>query len=76
MTISNEQVKHIVQALDTAQKVPGKGLTATLGYTLDFFHGTNRLATVPTSYGIFWIGKKPYQDKSGKLTALYDESSL
>ena len=73
MTISNEEVKNIVQALDKAQKLP-KNVSATLGHTLDFFQGTNQLATVPTSYRIFWIGNTPYQDKSGMLAALYEKS--
>ena len=72
ITISDEQLKDIVQAVEVSQKIGAKGLEAVPGYRLDFFKGTNYLATVTTSDLIFWIDKTPYHDKSGTLRAVYE----
>src|SRR5688572_7016996 len=57
MTVTNGHVKKLVEALEGSQEIPVKkneALTITSGYTLNFFKGTNRLATIPTSHVIFW----------------------
>lgn len=71
ITVIGEHVKKIVHALEVSRKV-SSNVSATPGYRLDFFKGTNHLGTVPTSDLIFWIGKTPYHDKSGTLRALYE----
>jgi len=71
MTIVDEQLKKIVQALEASQEVRAKALSASPGYTLVFYKGAVHLATVPTGAElIFWIDKTPYQDKSGTLRAV------
>jgi hypothetical protein len=79
VTFTNEQVKRIVEAIEVSEKIPlkrGEEISATVEYHLGFFKGTNCLATVPASYPLFWVGQKPYQDKSESLQAFYDELRL
>jgi hypothetical protein len=69
-TLKAEELKTIVRAIETSQKVEAEGLCASPGYSLVFFTpGGVHLATVQTSGVVFWIGRTPYHDKSGTITA-------
>jgi len=70
LTLSNKQAERIVRALRTSQEIPSEGLAAIKEYTLVFFSGTNRLATVQSSQIIFWIDGRSYQDTSGTLDSV------
>lgn len=71
-TLSSAEAKRLVRALKKSKEIP-PNVDAAIGYTLVFFSGTNRLATVESSQSIFWIGSTPYADKSGTLEAVYEQ---
>lgn len=72
LTINDEQLKKLVQAIGASQKLPAsKTITATPGFTLVFFRAHEHLAVVPTGAElVFYIGKKAYEDRSGTLRAV------
>lgn len=73
MTVMDDRLRNIVQALEASKKIDSEGLTATPGYTLVFFKGGVHLATVPTGAGlIFFLDKTPCQDRSRTLETLYE----
>lgn len=72
LTIKDEQLKKLVQAIGASQKLPASGtITATPGFTLVFFRSHEHIASVPTGAElVFYIDKKAYQDRSGTLRAV------
>jgi len=71
ITITNDQLRMVIQALGTSRRISSMGLKASYSYTLVFFKAGAYLATVPTGACIvFYIDNIPYQDESGALMAL------
>src|SRR5688572_17272146 len=62
ITVKGEQLKKLVDALQTSQRIQNGGtITATPGYTLIFFASAVHLATVPTAGdAVFYIDKTAY----------------
>lgn len=71
VTLTGADVQKIVQALAEARREWHKIDSTGTGYQLDFYKGSNRLESVHTSLGVFWLGRTPYLDQSGTLDALY-----
>jgi hypothetical protein len=78
ITVTGEEVDKIVKAIGSGKKEPST-IEASPDLDLQFFKGTNRLATVTTSVMAFWVGRKAYSDQTGTLEALgakYHEAHL
>jgi hypothetical protein len=70
LSITDDLLKKIVQALRTSQKLKAEP-SATPGYTLVFYNSMVHLATVPTGADIiFYVDGLPYRDGSGTLRAV------
>ena len=70
LSITDDLLKKVVQALRTAQKLKAEP-SAAAGYTLVFYNSRVHLATVPTGADIiFYIDGLPYRDDSGALRAV------
>ena len=51
-------------------------INAAIGYTLAFYKAPTTSPTMPSSYGIFWIDKTRYEDKSATLASFYQQNPL
>lgn len=70
ISITGEEVGKIVQAIASGKK-ESPLVAATPSFRLEFFKGTNRLASITNSSSVFWVGNKPFSDSTGTLQALY-----
>ena len=68
MTLTGEQLRKLVQAVESAKKIKTEGLCASPGYTLVFYKSSVHLATLPTAADlVFFINDAAYHDESGTL---------
>jgi hypothetical protein len=77
MTLTGDQLKKLVKAIEASQKVPGghrDTSTTVPGYTLVFFRSTVHLATVATGADVvFYVDGTPYEDKSRTIRAVWEK---
>jgi hypothetical protein len=70
LTIRDDQLKKLVEAIETSETLSGVPDAATT-YTLVFFKHSEHIATVTTGADtVFYIDRRPYGDKSGTLKAI------
>lgn len=69
ITVTGKEVNRMVKAIASGEKLP-PSIAASVDFNLQFFKGTEHLATLPTSVMIFWAGDKAYSDRTGTLEAL------
>ena len=69
ISVSGADVDKVIQAI-AAGKKESPLVEAALGLTLEFYKGAQHLGSVTTSYTLFWVGNKPYNDATGTLKAL------
>jgi hypothetical protein len=69
MTITGNEVPRIVRAVSVAIRSKGR-FRAQFDRTMEFYDGTNLLATIWTQQAIFKAADGDYADKSGTLRAL------
>lgn len=73
-TITGADVSSLVTAIKSSKtKKRGTGLDwgSPFVCNLEFYAGTNHLASVPTEYGVFNLDGVEYSDGSGVLEALF-----
>lgn len=71
MTLTDEHLKKLVQAIDSAKRIDKEGLCATPGPTLVFYKASVHLVTVATAADlVFFIDDVAYHDESGTLSAV------
>ena len=78
ITITNEEVKRVVQAISVGKK-ENPLINATPYLQFQFSKGSEHLQRVTTSSQVFWVGNQAFSDKTGTLqdlTARWHEEHL
>ena len=70
MTITGTNLSNVVQAIANAQEEP-RSIAASPELRLEFYKGTQHLATITKSGIAFWIRDIPYSDRSGTFEKLF-----
>jgi hypothetical protein len=74
MTLTGEQLRKLVEALNASKKVESEGLCASPGYTLLFYRGGVHLATVATAADlVFLVDSAASHDESGTLRGVGEQ---
>ncbi len=72
-TVTGDDVNKVVEAIAHGRKL-SRDIKAAFGFQLEFFKGSEHLATINTSGQAFWVGDTPYEDTTKTLKRLYEKA--
>jgi len=73
-TAMGDDLNKVILAVTHGRKLDRKGLAVARNSQIDFFQGSERLATVYVSGVVFWMDGVPYQDTTKTLEKLYQKA--